>query len=149
MGSNTVNSYKQILLPTDFSKPSEVAAARAVNLAKWYDSQLIVIHVVDYVPPGYAAAELPQSLASEDLLVERARDHLKKWTADHGLVDCQQIVKAGSPKGEIVAAAHNAAVDLIVMGTHGEKGLARLLGSTTQAVIHDAECDVLAVRAKP
>jgi universal stress protein A len=143
-----VNSYKQILLSTDFSKPSEHAAARAVNLAKYYDAQLTVIHVVDYVPPGYAAAELPRSLASEELLVERARDHLKKWIEDNGLGDCQQVVKAGSPKSEIVSVARDSAVDLIVMGTHGEKGLARLLGSTTQAVMHDADCDVLAVRAK-
>ncbi len=143
-----MNSYKQILLPTDFSKPSEYAAQRAVNLANCYDSQLIVIHVVDYVPPGYAAACLPRSLASEGALVDRARDHLNKWIEDNGLGDCQQVVKAGSPKSEIVSVAHDTAVDLIVMGTHGEKGLARLLGSTTQAVMHDAECDVLAVRAK-
>lgn len=74
-----MNAYKQLLLSTDFSNPSEYAAARALNLAKCYESQLTVIHVVDYVPPGYAAAELPRSLASEDLLVERARGHLKKW----------------------------------------------------------------------
>jgi universal stress protein A len=143
-----VNSYKQILLPTDFSKPSEYAAARAVNLVQCYDSKLTVIHVVDYVPPGYAAAELPRSLASEELLVERAREHLKKWVEDNKLGDCQQIVKAGSPKGKIVSVARELKADLIVMGTHGEKGLARLLGSTTQAVMHDADCDVLAVRAK-
>jgi universal stress protein A len=143
-----VNSYKQILLPTDFSKPSEYAAARAVNLAQCYDSKLTVIHVVDYVPPGYAAAELPRSLASEELLVERARGHLEKWVEDNKLGDCQQIVKAGSPKGKIVSVARELKADLIVMGTHGEKGLARLLGSTTQAVMHDADCDVLAVRAK-
>lgn len=141
-----MNSYKQILLSTDFSKPSEYAAARAVDLARRYDSQFTVIHVVDYVPPGYAAAELPLSLASEDQLVARARDHLKRWTADHELGDCQQHVRAGSPKSEIVSFAHDSAVDLIVMGTHGEKGLTRLLGSTTQAVMHHAECDVLAVR---
>lgn len=143
-----MNAYKQLLLSTDFSKPSEYAAARALNLAKCYESQLTVIHVVDYVPPGYAAAELPRSLASEDLLVERARGHLKKWVEENGLGDCRQVVKAGSPKRKIVSVAHDSAVDLIVMGTHGEKGLTRLLGSTTQAVMHDAECDVLAVRAK-
>jgi universal stress protein A len=135
------------LLSTDFSKPSQHAAARALNLARCCDAKLTVIHVVDYVPPGYAAAELPRSLASEDLLVKRARAHLKTWIEENGLGDCRQIVKAGSPKREIVDVAHDLAADLIVMGTHGEKGLARLLGSTTQAVMHDAECDVLAVRA--
>ncbi len=143
-----MNPYKQILLSTDFSKPSEHAAARAENLTKLYDSQLTVIHIVDYVPPGYAAAELPRSLASEDALVERAREHLKSWIEEVGLGDCKQVVKAGSPKAAIVSFARGSATDLIVMGTHGEKGLARLLGSTTQAVMHDAECDVLAVRAK-
>lgn len=143
-----MNAYKQILLPTDFSTPSEQAAARAVELAKCYDSQLTVMHVVDYVPPGYAAAELPRSLASEDALLARARDHLKKWIENIELGDCQQVVKAGSPKGEIVSVAHDSAVDLIVMGTHGEKGWARLLGSTTQAVMNNAHCDVLAVRTK-
>lgn len=118
-----------------------------MNLAQCYDSKVTVIHVVDYVPPGYAAAELPRSLASEDLLIKRARDHLTKWIEEIGLGECQQVVKAGSPKREIVDFARDSGADLIVIGTHGEKGLARLLGSTTQAVMHDAECDVLAVRA--
>jgi len=139
--------YKHILLPTDFSKPSEYAAARATTLAGHFNAKITVIHVVDYVPPSYAVPELPRALASEEALVERARNHLTDWIKDHDLQDCNQIVVAGSPKGNIVRTARDTAVDLIVMGTHGERGLARILGSTTQAVMHDADCDVLAVRA--
>ncbi len=143
-----MKSYKRILVPTDFSKPSETAAARALNLVKCFDAELTVIHIVDYVPPGYAAAELPRSLASEDALIDRASKYLADWMQNNGLAKSKHIIRTGSPKRRIVEAAKQSGTDLIVMGTHGERGLAKLLGSTTQAVMQDADCDVLAVRAQ-
>jgi universal stress protein A len=144
-----MSNYQHILVPTDFSKPSEVAAGRAVELAKFYKARLSVIHVVDYVPPGYVAVELPADLASASKLSERAEKKLAEWTQRLGLAPSNKWVEVGSPKHEIVRVAKENAVDLIVVGSHGTRGIGRLLGSTTSAVQHEASCDVLCVHANP
>lgn len=139
-------SYKNILLPTDFSKPSEAAAARAMELAKACGAQLIVLTVVDYVPPGYIRVDLPDASAEE--LAERARAALGDWVKRLGIAAAKQWVEVGPAKREIIKVAKENHIDLIVMGSHGERGLGRLLGSTTNTVLHEAECDVLSVRPR-
>ncbi len=143
-----MSSYQHILVPTDFSKPSEVAVTRAAELAKFYGARLSLIHVVDYAPPGYVAVDLPVAVSSAAKLVARAQEYLADWTQRLGLTVSAQWVEVGSPKTEIVRMAKENAVDLIVLGTHGERGLGRLLGSTTNAVQHEAPCDVLSVRTR-
>ncbi len=140
-------NYRHILLPTDFSKPSEVAALRAAGLAKHYGARLSVLHVVNYVPPGYVRVDLPE--ASEAGLTERAEKKLADWTKGLGLKVANQWIEVGSAKREIVRIGKDNDVDLIVVGSHGERGLALLVGSTTSGVLHEAACDVLSVRAKP
>lgn len=142
-----MNSYSHILFPSDFSHASELAAARAKAVADCTGARLSVLHVVDYVLPRYVAAEVPDSYGSEKAVLERARAHFKAWMDENGLGDCKLLLKTGSPKSTIVQTAHEIGADLIVMGTHGERGINRLLGSTTMAVMHDAGCDTLAVRA--
>jgi universal stress protein A len=60
--------------------------------------------------------------------------------------EAQTWLETGSPKQEIIRIAEENAVDLIVVGSHGRHGLALLLGSTANGVLHHANCDVLAVR---
>jgi universal stress protein A len=138
--------YKHILLPTDFSKPSEAAASRAMDLAKVCGAQLSVLTVVDYVPPGYILIDLPE--ASPEHLTERARAALSDWVKRLGIAATKQWVEVGRAKREIIKVAKEHRIDLIVMGSHGEQGLGRLLGSTTNTVLHEAECDVLSVRPR-
>lgn len=142
-----MSNYKHILVPTDFSKPSEAAAARAAALAKACGAQLSVLHVVDYVPPGYVRSVVPDAEPSD--LAERARTALADWVKRIGLAPANQWVEVGPAKREILKVAQKKGVDLIVLGTHGERGLGRLVGSTTYAVIHDASCDALAVHTEP
>lgn len=141
-----MTSYKHILVPTDFSETSGAAADRAKGLAESLGAKITVMHVIDYIPPGHIAAELPASLASKGAVIDRARKTLSEWVEQTKLGDCNQQIEAGSAKTEIVKAAKDLAADLIVMGTHGQTGLARLIGSTTNSVIHHAECDVLTTR---
>lgn len=142
-----MSNYKHILVPTDFSKPSEAAAARATALAKACGAQLSVLHVVDYVPPGYVRSVVPDAEPSD--LAERARTALADWVKRLGLAPANQWVEIGPAKREILKIAQEKGIDLIVLGTHGERGLGRLVGSTTYAVIHDASCDALAVHTEP
>ena len=141
-----MNPYTHILVPTDFSKTSGLAVSRAKSLVQKFGAKITVLHVVNYVPPGYIAPELPGSLATESALIERARSYLAGWLEQYDLSDCAQLIVSGSAKTEIVNAAREQSADLIVMGTHGETGLARFMGSTANAVIHHAHCDVLTTR---
>ncbi len=143
-----MSQYQHILIPTDFSDTSGSAAKRAKALAQSLDAKITVLHVIDYIPPRHIAAALPADLASKDAVIDRARTYLSEWVEKHELGEYEQVIEVGPPKTEIVRAAKNLAVDLIVMGTHGETGLARLIGSTANSVIHHAECDVLTTRLK-
>lgn len=142
-----MSTYKRILVPTDFSPTSAAAAIRARALADCFGARMTVVHVVDYVPPGYVAPELPANMSSPQALRSRAQAHLEEWMNDNGLAGSEPQIVVGSAKKEIVKLAKELSVDVIVMGTQGETGLARIMGSTTNAVIHDARCDVLAVRS--
>ena len=137
--------HKKILLPTDLTEASDLAAERARALIDLTGAELIILYVVEYVPPPYVAVELPEGLSSEAALVERAKGYLSDWANKVQLADHQQIVEAGSPKRIIVDTARENDVDLIVMSTHGEKGLARIIGSTASGVLHNAPCDVFVV----
>lgn len=141
-----MSNYAHILVPTDFSKPSEVAAARGAELAKRYSARLSVLHVVDYVPPGYVRVDVPE--ASEEKLVERAGKTLSDWIKRVQIAPDNVWIEIGPAKRQIIDKAKKERVDLIVMGTHGQGGLTLLLGSTTTAVMHEAPCDILTVRTK-
>lgn len=139
---------KHILVPTDLTEASAMEARKARALADAGGAKITVLHVVDYVPPRYIAPGLPEILSSEAGLVERAKGYLSKWIEKAGIEDSECVVKAGSPKRIIIDTAKELGVDLIIMCTQGERGIARLVGSTTHGVLHDARCDVLVVHPK-
>ena len=140
-----MSAHKKILLPTDLTEASDLAAERAKALIELTGAELTILYVVEYVPPPYVAIELPENLSSEVALVERAKGYLSDWAKKVQLADHRQIVEAGSPKRIIVDTARDNSIDLIVMSTHGDKGLARIIGSTASGVLHNAPCDVLVV----
>lgn len=140
-----MNEYKHLLIPTDLTEASEPAVRRAQMMAKHMNADLTILHVVDYVPPLWIANELPDEIATESSLIERARTHLSAWVDKIKLEGGEQLVSSGSPKKIIVETARDIGTDLIVMGTHGDRGIARIVGSTARGVLHDAPCDVLVV----
>lgn len=135
--------YKHILVPTDFSEHSKRAVKTALELGKVFDARLSVVHVVDYLPPSYISAQ--SEYTSVPQIIERATAYLAEWSNEVGLNDAEQLVATGTAGREIVATAKANGVDLIAIGTSGEGGIKRLLGSTTSAVMHHAPCDVLSV----
>ncbi len=139
--------YNHILVPTDFSTYSENAAARAKALSTQFGAGITLLHVVDYMPPGYVAAELPQEFSAENKVLERAQGQLSAWASNVDLAQADQRVSIGSARHDIVRCAKEVGADLIVIGTAGMGALKRMLGSTTNGVLHDAPCDVLSVQA--
>ena len=142
-----MDDYRHILLATDFAPESRRVGERAVELAARYGARLSLLHVVDYVPLELSNdMMLAEPVDVDGRLVEEARESLDRLADDLGQGDAQRWVVLGSTGPEIKRTAEEHDVDLIVVGSHGRHGLALLLGSTANAVLHGAPCDVLAVR---
>jgi universal stress protein A len=135
--------YKHILIPTDFSQHSQRAGERALQLSKIFDARLSIVHVVDYLPPTFISAQSEHTSAAD--IIGRATAYLAEWSSKVGLGAAEQLVANGPAGKEIIAMAKARDVDLIAIGTSGEGGMKRLLGSTTRSVMHDSPCDVLSI----
>ncbi len=141
--------YRHILLASDFSAGDQAVAERAVELARRYGARLSLIHVVENVPLDPAGEMLPPpQLEIEPELVAAAEENLARLAKELGMPEAARFVQVGATKGEILRVAADQQVDLIVIGSHGRHGLALLLGSTANAVLHGAPCDLLAVRIR-
>ncbi len=144
---------RRILHPSDFSSASRAAFKRALELARTSRAQLIIAHVIEptvpmvgegYIPPQtYEAIE-----ASARAYAKRGLDKLVKQARKAGVRATTRVLE-GTAHERIVRAARGLRADLIVMGTHGRAGLARLiLGSVAGRVIALAPCPVMTVRGK-
>ena len=139
--------YQHILCAVDLSSENTTVAARAAELARRYSARVSLLHVVEYIPVDLSnELVLPQQQEIEQQLVERARQGIATLASELGLAQVSENVVVGSTKAEIINFAKTHEVDLIVIGQHGRHGFSRLLGSTANAVLHHAPCDVLAVR---
>ncbi|HLJ95195.1 MAG TPA: universal stress protein [Gemmataceae bacterium] len=141
----------RILVPTDFSKHSEVALTYAAALAEKFGAELVLLHVVQdlalFIPDAVAVA--PPIAAPVEQFTAAARDALDRIGQAENLrhLRFHREVREGTPFYEIIRFAKEGDVDLIVMGTHGHTGLTHvLLGSVTEKVVRKAPCPVLTVR---
>lgn len=142
-----MNDYHHILVALDLTDDGPRVLARAADLAGRYDSRLTLLHVVEPLPVEAAGeAILPPTLGIESELYDNATRRLQDFADAAGLAAAQREVVIGYTKREILHLAEDRGADLIVVGSHGRHGLALLLGSTANAVLHGAPCDVLAVR---
>ncbi len=142
---------KNILFPTDFGAAVKVAAPYAADLARRYGAKVYVMHVLYNLSAdawGYGThfdtdtlyEEMKTSAKTElDALVE-------KYFSG---IETEIKLELGTPYEDIIWFADEKEVDLIVVGSHGRKGLGRVLfGSTAMRVVKNAPCAVLTVRVK-
>ncbi|HTV56916.1 MAG TPA: universal stress protein [Terriglobia bacterium] len=139
----------KILCPVDFSEFSKAAFEYAVSFASRYKAQLWVQHVIEPVTALFTYETLPgwrELYAEFRAGAEEALDELTAvGAAEH--VQPETCLQVGNPADLILKLARKEAVDLIVMGSHGRRGLDRLLtGSVTERVLRKAQCPVLAVQ---
>jgi nucleotide-binding universal stress UspA family protein len=149
----------RILAPTDFSRSSGFALEWAANLAEALHAELILLHVVpeeegkiieEVIGEG-AAVQISRGIR-ENVLADRR----KKFPEQFRIVvpeylrkslKVEEVLRIGVPFLEIVKAAKEKEVDLIVMGTHGRTGLSHvLIGSVAEKVVHHAHCPVLTIK---
>ena len=140
---------KRMIVAVDFSEQSRNALYDAIELAKPFDAQIILLHVVEAIvfPPDVEVVELAV-LARR--LNEEAAKLLSEWRKEAApQARVREDLRAGTPYREIVEAADEHNADLLVLGTHGRTGLSRLLiGSTAERVMRQAPCPVLVVRER-
>jgi nucleotide-binding universal stress UspA family protein len=147
--------FSRILCPVNFSEPSLKAVRLALALAQEVNGRLILLHAVDQLGarPGLEYIGLDEQLGSQFLELERnARHRLRQLIPLDAWAWCHPeeaiVVAAETPVRAIVQAARNDQTELIVMSLRPRGGIDRILfGSTTQAVIREATCPVLTVRA--
>ena len=145
-----MENYKHILLAVDFYEHCEAVANRAKDLANKFQAKLSIIHVVDSLPitdAGYGT-DIPFNMDLTAELMAGAKKRLGQLAEKLAVTEDRLWLEMGSPKAEIIRVAEENKVNLIVLGSHGRHGLALLLGSTANGVLHHAACDVLAVRLR-
>lgn len=136
--------YRHILMATDLSDESREFLKHAKAIADAVGAKLSIIHVIEPLPV-YAYSYI-DSVGLEKQQVDDATQNLKTLGKEFKIPETQQILKVGHAKAEIIQYADETKIDLIVVGSHVHHGLAKLLGSTANAISHAAHCDVLVIR---
>jgi nucleotide-binding universal stress UspA family protein len=136
--------FNKILFATDFSAASQTAFEYASALARDAGARMLIVHVEE-PPVSYATGEM--LVIHPDVPNPELGKMLEKIVPEGG-VPHEHCLVIGTPADEIVRLAEEQRADLIVVGTHGRKGLSRLLtGSVAELVLRRAQCPVLAVKA--
>ena len=146
-----MSAFQKILVPTDFSEVSTAALRCASVLAGPFGSSLTVLHVAEdlMAEANSAGAGAPWSEGVQVQTEDDARARLAQVVTAAGLdgLNVHAELLVGSPIPEILDYAEKHDYDLIVMGTHGRRAIARvLLGSVAECVVRLSPCPVLTVR---
>lgn len=136
--------YKHILLATDLIDDTDYLTNKVKKMTALTDAKLSLLHVVEPLP-GYSYAYL----GVEDIegqLIQESRNALAKMGGKLKVDEKNLWVEVGPTKSKILEIAEEIGADLIMCGSHGRHGLSLLLGSTANAILHGAKCDVMVVR---
>lgn len=143
-------TIKKVLVPIDFSDYSKSALKYAVNFAKSFNAEIILVYVVEPViyPPDFSMGQIAMpSITTE--WDDRAKDELQKLAKSEikEIANVKTIIKTGKPFVEIIETAKEENIDLIIIATHGHSGVEHILfGSTAEKVVRKAPCPVLTLR---
>lgn len=139
---------RRILCPTDFSDFSRRALEHAVALARWYEADVTLLHVVPFVPSTATFPPGVSPLTFEPITHDRILEELKRFAEPVAAAGVRSdvVLRDGNATGEILDLAKTLPADLVVLGTHGRGGFERLvLGSVAEKVLRKACCPVLTV----
>jgi len=143
-----------ILFPTDFSRCANQALSHALYLAKHYRAKLYMLHalILHESDPFYPTYHFPNSEELNDRLQSLSKTQMEKDLQNFSFDDLsiEKIQRNGvSVASVIFEVIDDLSIDLVVMGTHGRRGLGHLLlGSAAEEVVRSAPCPVLTVREK-
>jgi nucleotide-binding universal stress UspA family protein len=140
-------TIKKILVATDGSDPSVHAGEYAISIAKSNNAQLIVVSIIDDLVIEQFSRTMKENISRElKTDAQKEVNHIVNLAEKQG-VTASSVVAKGRPYEQIIHAAKDANVDLIVMGTYGRRGTERMLiGSVAERVIEYSSCPVLVVK---
>ncbi len=144
-----MKAYKNILVALDFHSKSDKTLLEKALLVAAKSSKITVLHAIEELSGMVTAAYAVAGVAEiEDQLIQEAKTRLAKIAKTAKIPAKQQMLKIGIARSIILDQAKKLKADLIIVGSHGRHGVKTLLGSTANAILHNATCDVLAVRVK-
>jgi nucleotide-binding universal stress UspA family protein len=143
---------KVILVPTDFGEPSEVALEYAIEYAKKFEAEIVLMHAYEIPIMGFPDGAIVATAELTARMLDGARaglDHQVNSHAGSG-VQMRALIKQGDAYRMVNDTAEEVSAGLIVMGTHGRKGLSRaLIGSVAEKVVRTSQIPVLTVHPGP
>lgn len=143
-----VLNVKKVLVPIDFSEPCEKAFKYALGFARQFGSEILLIHVIEPVR-GTDFSTVAKGDNTELVVAEERMQALADAAPREGNLYISSAIRSGVATHEIVEAAKQRDVDLIIMATHGLEGWHHFgMGSTADRVARAAPCPVLVVRPK-
>lgn len=138
--------YQHILIAVDLTEDCHPVIQRARDLAQCFQAKLTLMHTVEPIAMAFGGDVPIDVSALQQQQLDQAHQRIEQFCVGYPELtpDSRHIVY-GQPRQEIHRLAAELGCDLIVVGSHGRHGLALLLGSTSNDVLHGAPCDVLAV----
>lgn len=143
-----MSDYRQLLVAIDLSDQSRAIAAKSVELARQWQAQLRLLHVIEFVPVEPMSDALVPVVQIDDRVIARASEQIQSLATALGLASDSCRVATGNVKAEILRQARELNADLIVLGCRERHGLSILVNLTEDTVLHGAPCDVLAMRVR-
>jgi universal stress protein A len=141
---------QKILVPSDFSSASTNAFRYAMRLGQQFGAELVLLHVLEpSLSPVFQTSRSTPALSQEELSLAEKNLHVWADSARRSSVSAKLAVRTGLPEHEIVEAAKEQDIDLVIIATHGRTGWKHFcIGSTAERVVRAAPCPVLVVREK-
>jgi universal stress protein A len=143
-----MSDYRQLLVAVDLSDQSRAIATKSVELARQWQAQLCLLHVIEFVPVEPMSDALVPVVQIDDRVIARAREQMQALATALGIPNDSCRVATGNVKAEILRQARELNADLIVLGCRERHGLSILVNLTEDTVLHGAPCDVLAMRVR-
>lgn len=142
-------NYQHILVAVELIPESDARIVeRALTLAKQFNAKVSALHVVEHLSSYGAAYGVAVGADIEQMLLDNAKKEMTALGRKLTIPESNQLIKVGPPGPVILEEAERLKADVIFVGSHGRHGIRLLLGSTANAVLHGAKCDVLAVRLR-
>ncbi len=148
-----MSRIRRILHPSDFSRASAGAFAKAVDMAKTNRAEMLVLHVLvpvlPFVGDGYVSPKLYEEIEASARAQAQKQLNVLVAKAKKAGARAKSLLVEGIPHEQILRAARAKRADVVVLGTHGRTGLARFfVGSVASRVVSMGTCPVLTVRGR-
>tara|TARA_R110000868_G_scaffold8205_3_gene42641 strand:+ start:232504 stop:232944 length:441 start_codon:yes stop_codon:yes gene_type:complete len=142
-----MNDYKKILVAVELNPAEDkLTIAKAKKLAQDNNAQVCLIHAVEHINTYGTASAYPAIANVEEQISDEHQSQLNALAKELNVTEDNTYIEIGPPAVIVSDKAKELGSDLIVVGSHSRHGLALLLGSTADSILHKADCDILVVR---